>query len=105
LVPCTNQMQCLCSAKKKHMTSQPCAVAKHTVRTHYPWAEVLSYLQEHVGVLLHSQPIIFWHGRGWHMKAGTSHRQVAPRGTVGTSFYDVTFDDPKQAVAFALKWA
>jgi hypothetical protein len=87
------------------MTSQPCAVAKHTVRTYQPWAEVLSYLQQHVGKLLHCRPIIMWHGEGWHMKRGTSHRQVAPRGTVGTSFYDVEFDDPKQAVAFALKWA
>jgi len=76
-------------------------VAKHTVRTHYPWAPVLSYLQTNVGVLLHSQPIIFWHGQGWHMKGG----RTTVHWTVGTSFYDVEFDDPKQAVAFALKWS
>ena len=73
----------------------PCVEAKHTVRTHQPWAEVLSYLRQHVGDLLHCQPIVFWHGKGWHMK----------RGSVERSFYDVEFDDPKQAVAFALKWA
>jgi hypothetical protein len=38
-----------------------------------------------------------WHGEGWHMKRG---------GAVdGRYFYDVTFDDPRQAVAFALKYA
>ena len=82
------------------MTSQPCAAAKHTVRTYQSWAEVLSYLQEHVGNLLHCQPILFWHGEGWHMKRGPMSFEADPR-----SFYDVEFDDPKQAVAFALKWA
>jgi hypothetical protein len=43
-----------------------------------------------------------WHGEGWHMKSGS---QVAPRGQSSRMFYDVTFDDPKQAVAFALKYA
>jgi hypothetical protein len=80
------------------MTSQPCAAAKHTVRTYQPWAEVLSYLQEHVGNLLHCRPIMMWHGEGWHMRR--SEQEV-----VSCSFYDVEFDDPKQAVAFALKWA
>ena len=82
------------------MTSQPCAAAKHTVRTYQPWAEVLSYLQEHVGDLLHCQPIMGWHGEGWHMK-----RSRKAGGSVERSFYDVEFDDPKQAVMFALKWA
>jgi hypothetical protein len=77
------------------------AAAKHTVRTYQPWAEVLSYLQQHVGKLLHCRPIVFWHGEGWHMK----YTEVAPRGRPSRMFYDVTFDDPKQAVAFALKWA
>jgi hypothetical protein len=73
------------------------SVAELTVRTYQPWAQVLSYLQQHVGKLLHCQPIIMWHGEGWHMRSG---RQVDSR-----SFYDVEFDDPKQAVVFALKWA
>lgn len=95
-------MLCLCSAIKKQLKFQRCAVDKHTVRTNHAWAPVLSYLQTNVGVLLHSQPIIFWQGRGWHMKGGS---YVAPRGSVGEYFYDVEFDDPKQAVAFALKYA
>ena len=36
------------------------------------------------------------------MKGG---RAVGPRGSVGRNFYDVEFDDSRQAVAFALKWA
>jgi len=87
------------------MTSQPCAAAKHTVRTHHPWTPVLSYLQTNVGVLLHSQPIIGWHGQGWHMKRGNYASYVSPGSSVERSFYDVEFDDSKQAVAFALKWA
>jgi hypothetical protein len=43
-----------------------------------------------------------WHGEGWHMK---SESEVDLRGRPSRMFYDVTFDDPKQAVAFALKWA
>jgi hypothetical protein len=40
------------------------------------------------------------------MKSGRSMEPLgSPRGSMGTSFYDVEFDDPKQAVAFALKWA
>ena len=78
------------------------SVANHTVRTYQPWPEVLSYLQQHVGKLLHCQPIIMWHGEGWHMKSGS---EVAPRGQWNPGFYDVTFDDSKQAVAFALKWS
>jgi hypothetical protein len=41
---------------------------------------------------------MMWHGEGWHMRR--SEQEV-----VSCSFYDVEFDDPKQAVAFALKWA
>jgi hypothetical protein len=33
------------------------------------------------------------------------YNEVTPRGRPSRMFYDVEFDDPKQAVAFALKWA
>lgn len=84
------------------MTLPPCAADKTVVLTTAPWAEVLSYLQEHVGDLLHCRPIIMWHGEGWHMK---SHPEVWPIGAARRIGYEVTFDDPKQAVIFALKWA
>lgn len=84
------------------MTSPPCAAAKPVVLTTAPWAEVLSWLQQNVGNLLWSQPIVAWHGEGWHMK---SHPEVWPSGRPRRIGYKVTFDDPKLAVIFALKWA
>ena len=84
------------------MTLPPCVEAKPVVVTAAPWAEVLSWLQQNVGNLLWSQPIMAWHGEGWHMK---SHPEVAPRGQSNRIRYQVTFDDPKLAVIFALKWA
>ena len=74
---------------------------KTLVVTNAPWAEVLSWLQQNVGVMYWSQPIVAWHGEGWHMK---SHPVVA-WGKPHHIGYEVTFDDPKPAVLFALKWA
>jgi hypothetical protein len=65
------------------------------------YARVLSWLQEHIGVLLHSQPIIFWHGKGWHMKMG---RDVASRGAIGNHVITVEFDNPEHATWFGLIW-
>lgn len=65
------------------------------------YARVLSWLQENIGPLLHSQPIIFWHGKGWHMKMG---RDVAPRGAIGNNVITVDFDTPEHATWFGLIW-
>jgi hypothetical protein len=66
------------------------------------YARVLSWLQENIGDLVHSQPIIFWHGRGWHMKMG---RDVAPsRLAIGKNFITVEFDNPEHATWFGLVW-
>ena len=83
------------------MTLPPCVEAKTVVLTTAPWAEVLSWLQQNVGNLLWSQPIVAWHGEGWHMK---SRSEVWHRGKPNPMGYEVTFDDPKLAVIFALKW-
>ena len=74
---------------------------KPVVLTNAPGVEVLSWLQQNVGNLLWSQPIVAWHGEGWHMK---SHPEVWPIGAASCIGYKVTFDDPKLAVIFALKW-
>lgn len=66
-----------------------------------PWAEVLAWLQENVGDLLWSQPIIAWHGDGWHMKSTPIVRQ---RGLSPTPCYTVKIDNPALAVLFRL-WA
>ena len=59
-------------------------------------AQILFWLQEHVGNLLHCQPIIFWQGQGWHMKMG--------RYLMGDICITVEFDDSKHAVWFELIW-
>lgn len=74
---------------------------KVTVKSDRPWAEILEWCQTNVGKLLWSQPIIAWHGEGWHIKAG---RDVAQRGAIGKPYYIINFEDKKHAVLFAL-WA
>lgn len=32
------------------------------------YSDIIQWLQENVGPLTHHQPIIFWHGEGWHMR-------------------------------------
>lgn len=40
-----------------------------TVTTlHRNSADIVHWLQENIGPVLHYQPIIFWHGQGWHMR-------------------------------------
>ena len=65
------------------------------------YSRVLSWLQENIGDLVHSQPIMFWHGRGWHMKMG---RDVAWRAAIGNNFITVQFDNPEHATWFGLVW-
>lgn len=38
------------------------------ITMHRNSADIVHWLQENVGQLLHYQPIIFWHGQGWHMR-------------------------------------
>ena len=69
------------------------------IRSDRFYSEILQWLQENVGDILWSQPIVAWHGEGWHMK---HTRDVAPRGRVGKTFYLVEFEDAKKATLFAL---
>ena len=64
------------------------------------WAPMLHWLQENIGPLLHSKPIIFWHGKGWHMKLGREIGAMSIRHSVIT----VDFDNPKHATWFGLIW-
>ena len=72
-----------------------------TIKVYQPYAPVLQWLQDNVGPLLHSNPIIFWHGRGWHMKF---QHEVAPRGQLGRPNCTVEIDDPEKATWFSLVW-
>lgn len=67
------------------------------------WALILHWLKENIGEMLHSNPVVFWHGEGWHMTLG---RAVAPRGenTIGNSVITVEFTDAKNATWFSLVW-
>lgn len=56
------------------------------------WDELVTWCQVNVGVLLWSQPIIEWHGQGWHI------RRVA-KG------FEVTIEDEKLLILAMLKWA
>lgn len=73
-----------------------------TIKVYKPWAEVLHLLIENVGPMLHSKPIIFWHGKGWHM---TFHPEVAPRGEIGERYCMIEFEKESDAVWFSLRWA
>ena len=64
------------------------------------WAPILHWLQENIGPLLHSKPIIFWHGKGWHMKLGREIGAMSIRHSVIT----VDFDTPEHATWFGLIW-
>jgi hypothetical protein len=65
------------------------------------WALVLHWLKENIGQMLHSRPIIFWHGNGWHMTLG---RDIEPHGAIGDSVITVEFDKLIDATWFGLVW-
>jgi hypothetical protein len=75
-------------------------VATVIIRNNKGYASVLSWLQENIGDLLHSKPIIFWHGNGWHMKLGREMGAMGIRHSVIT----VDFDNPEHATWFGLVW-
>jgi|APGre2960657404_1045060.scaffolds.fasta_scaffold193227_3 hypothetical protein len=68
------------------------------IKVYKPWALVLHLLIENVGPMLHSNPIIFWHGKGWHM---TFHPEVV---TQGESYCNIQFDREADAIWFSLRW-
>ena len=41
---------------------------KRVCTLHRNYGDIVQWLQENIGPLLHSQPLIFWHGQGWHMR-------------------------------------
>lgn len=43
-------------------------VMKQVCTFYRNYSDIVQWLQENVGPLLHSKPLIFWHGQGWHMR-------------------------------------
>jgi hypothetical protein len=66
---------------------------KITIRGNYD--EIIYTLDEHVGKLLHSHPLIFWHGDGWHMKS--------VRNNEGWPAYEIEFDNEYDSTMFMLR--
>lgn len=75
-----------------------------TVTTTYKnSSDLVHWLQENVGPVLNCQPIIFWHGQGWHMRnyyvAYPDNPEYNDHG------WSVEFDKEEDAVLFKLRWA
>jgi hypothetical protein len=57
----------------------------------HKWNDLVSWLCDNVGCLLWAQPIVEWHGDGWHVR----------RTATG---YQVEIDTEELAVLAALRW-
>lgn len=68
---------------------------KIKIDTHQWYNEMVSWLEEHVGPVLHSRPIVMWQGQGWLLES------PKPYGKMG---WEVTIDDDNLAIIFALRW-
>lgn len=65
-------------------------------------SEIVQWLQENIGPTLHSQPIIFWHGRGWHMRSYyTTNLDNPNKNDHG---WCIEVEDPKLAMLCGLRW-
>jgi hypothetical protein len=65
------------------------------------YEHVLSWLQEHVGDLQWSRPIVEWKGQGWTLNShglASSRRQSSVR-------YIIRVDNAKLATLAALRWS
>ena len=65
-------------------------------------ADIVHWLQENVGPVLHSQPIIFWHGDGWHMRS--YHINYSDSSKKNDHGWCIEVDDKKKAVLCSLRW-
>ena len=65
------------------------------------YEDVISWLQENVGDLLWSRPVVEWRGRGWTMNILGMKRSVHQSYTT----YTIRLDDAKLATLAALRWS
>lgn len=72
----------------------------YEVRTNAFYSDVVEWLQENVGDLLWSRPIIEWRGHGWTMNHFGSLENAYTQGYR----YLIRIDDAKLAVMCALRW-
>ena len=74
---------------------------KITVKTYGRYAEVLEWLQDNIGPLLHSKPIIDWQGKGWYMKSAS---ELSRKRDGYRACWAVEFINEKDAIWFSLLW-
>ena len=55
------------------------------------YSDIIQWLQENVGPLLHHQPIIFWHGQGWHVR--NYHKTDLKNPENNRHGWSIEFDD------------
>lgn len=74
----------------------------HEFTTSAFYGEVVPWLQENVGKLLWSRPIVEWKGEGWTMNSlGIEDRS----NVVYKAQYLVRVDNPELAAVAALRWS
>jgi hypothetical protein len=71
-----------------------------SIEVHGYYEDILHCLEANVGKLLHSAPMLFWHGKGWHMSSVRTPR----RGKIFKRCYTIEFTDEKKAIWFRLLW-
>lgn len=74
----------------------------YEVKTNGFYSEVVEWLQENVGDLLWSRPIVEWRGRGWTMNHLGS---LINDSNDGNYRYLIRIDDVKLATVCALRWS
>lgn len=73
----------------------------YEVRTNAFHSDVVEWLQENVGDLLWSRPIVEWRGLGWTMNSMGSITNSRDGQGYG---YLIRIDDAELAVVCALRW-
>lgn len=71
----------------------------YSVSTTQYWEDIVEWLQENVGTLQWSRPVVEWKGVNWSMHAhGISE-------TANKMSYIVRLNDERHVVLFALRWS
>ena len=65
--------------------------------------DLIQWLEYNVGPVLHSQPMNFWHGLGWHLRTYTTIRYHGNHAK-NEHQWEVEFDGEQKATLFALVW-
>lgn len=79
----------------------------NVVTTEASFKDIFEWLEYNVGPLLHSRPIVEWHGRGWHMKHAGLDYTVSPIHAPNTKYkrrFKIEIEDANLALLCALRF-